>query len=1002
VRGAGESLTASGPGGMEARGLGCWRCRTWLGVTAVLVGAVLSWPIRALAQEGPHRPPKPPAAAAEPGERAPAKPEGAEPAPAPKEPSAPEAPGPTEAAPPEHPPEQPAPPAANEIVPEGVALPGEEAGAPAPPAEGLAPAEQPPEVPAPEAGAGTGQAPEAPTIPTASGWATIETLQRLRHDFAVRGSRIQSELAAAELKLTNARSDLASLRKQEAREPSAVADGDRTEAEAVALQKAAAKAYEEYSGLYGQARNKRTTVSGDVAACEADLQAAQQQLQLLGASESQPTTDPLVEQAQLLVRSLREQADDAKTLRSTWVTIEGVAWEAFTTASQLSEDIVSALAVSGQRSLWRRSEEWISLRTAVSAGSDVGALFRWAGNRLTRSVPRWAGGFARRITTLRGLIGFLLRLVACALLVYTGAYGFRQLRAYVIARRRSPEAPEAPADLAGLDPSMRAGLGIARGLIAFMVGAVVLQLTRMSGDWLLFWVTVLASACGCMVLTNLSEIVFAPDDAHRRVPRVSDDHARLLYRTLRSFFRLSAVFVPILAGFGIFSYERRDVVAAVEFVYGAVALGHLLALSLPKGGLKQLVPDRGTFASRTARRAVAAAPSALLVLGALALGAHGLGYTNLSAFLARTLPTTVLVITGCWILHRTYIVQVEERLATLPDVDRGQADWHVFGRAGRPLFGLLERVGIVVLAAAIILEASGLPARHLHEFSAALARPLFTVKGAQVSTYALLTAVLVIVLSVLIGRIIREMLREAASLRRRYDQGVRYAIASFVYYVIVVAAVFWAVPVAGFNWSVLAVFAGVAGIGIGFGLQDIARNFISGIIILLEQPIKVGDFVDLGQLRGTVTQISIRSTTIRTQDNIYVIVPNAEFIGGQITNYSHRDLKVRLQLNVGVSYGSDMPRVRGVLEKVARDHPLTLNDPAPEARMMTFGDSSVNFQLLAWIAEPSDMPRTMSELHYAVWDALAEGGIEIPFPQRDIHIRSDDTLAVRKPPDEDR
>ncbi|MFQ6097623.1 MAG: mechanosensitive ion channel family protein, partial [Armatimonadota bacterium] len=619
----------------------------------------------------------------------------------------------------------------------------------------------------------------------------------------------------------------------------------------------------------------------------------------------------------------------------------------------------------------------------------------WAVRQFATGIPEWLGAFGRRLGTSAGIVSFLLRLIAGGLSVCVGVYGVRALRA---AAEQRLDDEDSPSDqVRARRARTEAALGIARGLIIFAVGAVILQLTRMASNWLLFLIAVLGACSGYMLLENVAEIALSPADAGRRLPRIPDDHAIVLYKTLRSFFLLSAVFAPVLAGFRIFSYQRPDVVAAVQALYGLAALIHLLALCVAKGGLKGLIPDTGSFASRAARRAATAAPLVVLVLGAVTVVAHSLGYVNLSACLARTLPTAALVITAAWILHRTYVVQVEERLRAIPETERGRADWHVFGRASRPLLGLVERAAFISLAAGIIMSASGLPARHLRDLSAALARPLFKVKDTEVSTYALISAVLVIVLSVLIGRIVREMLREAAVLRRKYDQGVRYAIASVAYYLIVIGAIFWAVPVAGFNWSILAVFAGVAGIGIGFGLQDIVKNFISGIIILLEQPIKVGDFVDLGDLRGTVTQISIRSTTIRTQDNIYVIVPNADFISGQITNYSHRDLKIRLQLEVGVSYNSDMNKVRQVLEKVAKDHPMTLNDPPPNVRMVAFADSSVNFQLLAWVANPTDMPRTMSELHYAVWDALAENGIEIPFPQRDLHIRSDDTLALRDP-----
>jgi potassium efflux system protein len=184
----------------------------------------------------------------------------------------------------------------------------------------------------------------------------------------------------------------------------------------------------------------------------------------------------------------------------------------------------------------------------------------------------------------------------------------------------------------------------------------------------------------------------------------------------------------------------------------------------------------------------------------------------------------------------------------------------------------------------------------------------------------------------------------------------------------------------------------MAGIGIGFGLQDIVRNFIAGIILLIERPLAVGDYVDVGGVTGRVAAIRLRSTTVRTPDNVHILVPNADLISRQVTNLSHRDLVTRLQIPVGVSYGSDVDEVIRVLVAAARDHPDVLDDPEPQAWLMGFGDSSVDFQLNAWIADPSVMIGTKVGLNLAVWRALKEAGIEIPFPQRDLHIRSADGL----------
>jgi len=170
------------------------------------------------------------------------------------------------------------------------------------------------------------------------------------------------------------------------------------------------------------------------------------------------------------------------------------------------------------------------------------------------------------------------------------------------------------------------------------------------------------------------------------------------------------------------------------------------------------------------------------------------------------------------------------------------------------------------------------------------------------------------------------------------------------------------------------------------------RNFVAGIILLVERPLAVGDFVGIGGVTGRVAGIRLRCTLLRTPENIHILVPNAHLISQEVTNLSHRDLTVRLEIPVGVSYGSDVDEVIRVLVGVARANPDVLDDPEPEAWLMGFGDSSVDFQLNAWIADPSRMVGTRVRLNLAVWHALKEAGIEIPFPQRDLHIRSADGL----------
>src|SRR5881398_416415 len=226
------------------------------------------------------------------------------------------------------------------------------------------------------------------------------------------------------------------------------------------------------------------------------------------------------------------------------------------------------------------------------------------------------------------------------------------------------------------------------------------------------------------------------------------------------------------------------------------------------------------------------------------------------------------------------------------------------------------------------------------------------------------------------------------------DRSLQYAIAQVVSNIVLVLGIFIVLENAGIHLAALAVFAGAVGVGVGFGLQNIASNFISGLVILAERPITIGDRVEVAGIAGQVERIRARSTVIRTNDNIMMIVPNTKFIDSPVTNWTYSDRRVRFRLPVGVAYGSDVKQVREALIAAAREHPATLKDPAPDAFLEKFGHSTIDFQLVVWSEEMSRRPsRFKSDLNYLICKHLGAAGIEIPNPQRDLHIRSG-TLKV--------
>src|SRR5438046_5042967 len=220
------------------------------------------------------------------------------------------------------------------------------------------------------------------------------------------------------------------------------------------------------------------------------------------------------------------------------------------------------------------------------------------------------------------------------------------------------------------------------------------------------------------------------------------------------------------------------------------------------------------------------------------------------------------------------------------------------------------------------------------------------------------------------------------------DRALQYAIAQILANVVLVVGVLIVLENTGIHLGALAVFAGAVGVGVGFGLQNIASNFISGLVILAERPITIGDRVEVAGITGQVQQIRARSTVILTNDNITMIVPNTKFIDSPVTNWTYGDPRVRFRIPIGVAYGSDLEKVRNALVEVARENSHVLPQPEPTVFLETFGESSINLELVVWSKEMSYRPRRFrSDLNFAIAEKLRETGIEIPGPQRDLHFR---------------
>ena len=271
---------------------------------------------------------------------------------------------------------------------------------------------------------------------------------------------------------------------------------------------------------------------------------------------------------------------------------------------------------------------------------------------------------------------------------------------------------------------------------------------------------------------------------------------------------------------------------------------------------------------------------------------------------------------------------------------------------------------------------------------------LFEINKTAVTPSSIIMFVIFIALFALSSHLLQRVLRAHVLSRMSMDTGMQYTLTRITHYLIMVIGAVVAFQFIGIDLTGLAIILGFLSVGIGFGLQNLTSNFVAGLILLLERPIKVGDRIMVGNQEGDVVEINMRSTTIRTLNNVAVIVPNSEFVSSKLENWSYGDETVRVDVNVGVSYESDLETVIRSLREVAAEHPEVLENPAPDVLHTGFGDSAWNMRLRIWLADSRRHSEVHSEINCAIVREFQENGVEIPFPQRDLHVRSPVPLPI--------
>ena len=367
----------------------------------------------------------------------------------------------------------------------------------------------------------------------------------------------------------------------------------------------------------------------------------------------------------------------------------------------------------------------------------------------------------------------------------------------------------------------------------------------------------------------------------------------------------------------------------------------------------------------------------------IAFVAGTFGYVNLGRFLASTVLVTVNAALSYFVAAQVLVGLWDLSLAVRPLAALRMVEGHrpLIARRSATLISLLAVAGWLFTIRANF-ERLGLRADILKRVAAISV----SFGSVTVSLGDLFFFGITLWGSLLLSRFIRFLLEEELFPRFRLAQGVSYALSNLIQYAILTIGLLLALATLGFDASRLTVMVGALGVGIGFGLQAIVNNFVSGLVLLLERPIKTGDTVQVGQVTGEVKRIGVRSSVIRTAEGAEVIVPNSTLISDTVTNWTLSDRSRSFELAVGVAYGAKPARVLTMLTDVAKQHPEVLAQPEPNAFFLGFGENSLDFELHARVGDGSRLAAVKSAVAVALSETFDAAGIQILFPKRDLHI----------------